>query len=82
MLKDAVYEKMTELCDDKENIIYEDYTENKTISLEWYQVIVKTSNNNFRIYLGTLHSTKNISVNYMSINENMLDVIIKNREYS
>ncbi len=79
MLKEAVYEKMTELCDDKEDIIYEDYNENKTINLEWYQVIVKTSNKNFRIYLGTLHSTKNISVNYMSINENMLDAIIKNR---
>lgn len=78
MLKKAVYEKMVDLCDNKENIIYEDYKVNETISLEWFQVIVKTSNKNFRIYLGTLHSTKNINVNYMSINKDMLEAIIKN----
>ena len=70
---------MLEMCDNIEDIIYEDYKENTELNIKWYQVIVKTSSNNFRIYLGMLHSTKNISVNYMSINEDMLEAMINNR---
>jgi hypothetical protein len=78
VLKEAVYEKLKDMCDNKQDIIYEDYKINKELNLEWYQVIVRISFNSFRVYIGTLHSTKNITINYMTINNNMLEVMIKN----
>jgi hypothetical protein len=73
MLKKAVYEKMKDFEDDKENIIYENYQEEDEIRpYDTYKVIVKTSTNNFRIYSGMLHSTGNVTVKFIFIDDDMI----------
>lgn len=67
LLKEEVYKKMNELCDNPEQIIYK---EHKTTSdaLKMYIVIAKIPR--FRLYKGLQYGSS-ISVEYFTINEDM-----------
>lgn len=72
MLKESVYEKIKEMADNIEKIVYENHETNERLGIETYVIIVKTSSYKFRIYQGMLHSTGRITVKFVSIDSDML----------
>ncbi|MBV7276048.1 hypothetical protein JMF89_01280 [Clostridiaceae bacterium UIB06] len=71
VLKEAVYEKMMDMADDKELVVYENYEISERHGTETYVVIIEISSYRFRIYQGMLHSTGRVSVKYMSVDSDM-----------
>lgn len=75
ILKEAVHEKMVDMADCKKRIIYENYKSTKKHNIGTYTVIVNLMDSRFRIYQGMKYSTGNISVEYMTIEEDMFEVM-------
>lgn len=75
MLKEAVYGQIKEMADDGSTVIYEKHEVNERLNIETYVVIIKINSYVFRIYQGMLHSTGNISVKFVSIDEDMFNAM-------
>lgn len=77
MLKEKVFEKMNELCDNPKDIIFQKHKITPEF-LEMYIVIVKIPSFNniprFRIYKG-LQYDKNISIEYFTVEEDMFEAM-------
>lgn len=78
ILREAVLEKIRDMADDKEEVIYENYEVNERVKIETYIVIIKIHSFGFRIYQGMLHSTGEISVKYMSVDNDMFKAMTSN----
>lgn len=83
MLKEKVFDKMNELCDNTQKIIFQKHKITSEF-LEMYIVIVKMPSFNiprFRIYKG-LQYNKNISVEYFTLEEDMFEAMVGEVEYN
>lgn len=83
LLKEKVFVKMKELCDDPVQIIYKNH-KTTSKSLEMYIVIIKIPSFNsiprFRVYKG-LQYNKNISIEYFTIEEDMYLAMASNLDF-
>jgi hypothetical protein len=80
-LQEKIYEKMNTLVNYKEQIIYQSHQNDGEDDIEILTIIVKIKHSRYRIYKGTKYN-KTISVEYMSIEEDMIKAITSNLKVS
>lgn len=71
ILRTAIYKEMDSMADNKNNIIYEIFSDD---SLNSCKVIVKISDY-YRIYESRIYSDDSIGVNYMTLDYELVQVL-------
>lgn len=73
ILRNSIYEEMNSIADTKNDIIYETFSET---SLKSCKVVVKISDY-FRIYESRIYSDDSIGVDYMTLDYELVKVLIR-----